>query len=464
MGNLTAVKGRCSRPFSAHEARIRALSDRIVAAQRPIRILDAVKWEDAIEQAFFAKGGEELPAVTRAYYQSRPLPFDPERKEAEFQEIERDVLRQLGESSAAGQIMTRRCREYQEVVKLLANRGTRAFADMSGRLYGRSSDGFHLARRSYYPVTPATPALATDAPTLAGFGQLLSGSLDHLFHAPSLGRREPTDGLGMPSYSYQPSLGQDEPTLNARETAALLTDRLRAFFKDPARVRVRLSDGILADAAAGSGCIKIRGNTRFSPRDVRLLEVHEGWVHLGTTWNGLFQPICTFLGKGPPSATVTQEGLAVLTEVLAFASYPGRLRRLANRIKAVALAEAGADFLEVFRFFQEEGHDPRESYQHAARVFRGSLPAGCGPFTKDLSYGKGFVCVYNFLRLAVSQGQLQRIPLLFCGKTSLADIELLVPMVEEGLVAPPRFLPPPFAELNALSAWLCVANVLERML
>src|SRR3546814_9747867 len=42
-------------------------------------------------------------------------------------------------------------------------------------------------------------------------------------------------------------------------------------------------------------------------RDVRALEVHEGLVHVGTTLNGLNQPICTFLSKGPPSSTVRSE-------------------------------------------------------------------------------------------------------------------------------------------------------------
>ena len=81
------------------------------------------------------------------------------------------------------------------------------------------------------------------------------------------------------------------------------------------------------------------------------------------TVNGQYQPVCTFLGKGPPSSTMTQEGLAVITEIFAFASHPGRVRRLTNRIEGVALAEAGANFLEVFRYFQSEGYDPPESYQ-----------------------------------------------------------------------------------------------------
>src|SRR5207248_10595704 len=164
-----------------------------------------------------------------------------------------------------------------------------------------------------------------------------------------------------------------------------LSARLAPFFRDPAAaVRVKLSDGIVADAVAGGDCIKVRADARFTPREVRLLEVHEGWVHLGTTLNGQRQPVCTFLSKGPPSSTTTQEGLAVLTEVLSFASHPARLRRLTHRIEGVTMAEAGADFLEVYRFFLQEGYKPRDSYQHTTRPFRGSLPEGCRPFTKDL--------------------------------------------------------------------------------
>ena len=228
-------------------------------------------------------------------------------------------------------------------------------------------------------------------------------------------------------------------------------------------MRVQVADGIVADAAAGSDYIKIRSNAHFTPREVRQLEVHEGWVHLGTTLNGLNQPVCTFLSKGPPSSTITQEGLAVITEIFAFASHPGRVRRLTNRIEGVAMAEAGANFLEVYRYFLQEGYDPRESYAHTMRIFRGSLPEGCGPFTKDLCYSKGFVLVYNYVRLAVSRGMVRRVPLLFCGKTTLCDIKTLGQLVDEGLVVPPRFLPPQFTDLHALSAWMCYANFLNRL-
>jgi uncharacterized protein (TIGR02421 family) len=263
--------------------------------------------------------------------------------------------------------------------------------------------------------------------------------------------------------AQEAALRPAEEPLDAGQTVNLLASRLGVYFDDPAAVRVKLSDGIVADAAAGGDYIKVRHDAIFTSRDVRQLEVHEGWVHLGTTLNGQSQPICTFLGKGPPSSTVTQEGLAVITELLAFASHPARVQRLTNRIEGVARAEAGADFRQVYRFFLDEGYGPRESYQHTMRIFRGSLPQGCGPFTKDLCYSKGFVQVYNYIRLAVRRGAVRRVPLLFCGKTNLADIKILGQMVDEGLVVSPRFVPPQFADMHALSAWMCYANFLNRL-
>jgi uncharacterized protein (TIGR02421 family) len=418
-----AVNVAPCRTLTSQEARIRALSDRLVEAQRPLRILDAVKWGEDVERAFFAAGGREPPPVTRDSYAARPLLFDPESKRRELLDLERDVRRTLGVADAAGRMLARLCEEYRTVVDLIAHRGTPVFGDLSRRLYGSSADRFHAG-----------------GATLADLGRAMAATLDNLARE-ALVRREP-------------------PTLDARQTVALLSERLTAFFQDSSAVRVRLSDGIVADAAAGCDYIKIRADARFTPREVRLLEVHEGWVHLGTTLNGQRQPVCTFLGKGPPSSTTTQEGLAVLTEVLAFASHPARLRRLTHRVEGVAMAEAGADFLEVYRYFLSKDHEPREAYRHAARIFRGGLPHGGGPFTKDLCYTRGFLLVYHFIRLAVARGRVRRVPLLFCGKTNLTDLRTLAELADEGLVAPPRHLPPPFADLHALSAWMCYANFL----
>src|SRR2546427_7336597 len=101
MGKATvSPNGVSQRPLTTYESMVRALSDRLVEAQRPVRILDAIKWDDEAERCFFAAGCRELPAVTPGYHQTRPLPFDPELKLHELHLIERDIRRQLGEVNA----------------------------------------------------------------------------------------------------------------------------------------------------------------------------------------------------------------------------------------------------------------------------------------------------------------------------------------------------------------------------
>ncbi len=410
----------------AYKQTIRQLSDRIVEAQRPIRILDAIKWDDGVQAAFFKKKCRAQPPVDAAYYAQRPLGYDPVEKRQAFHEIARDVVRHLGQFNPVSLIMRRMCREYQLVVRMLEARGTPDFSSLSQELYGSASDAFYAGD-----------------PTLADLGDLLSEALANI--------------------DQSLLLQSEEKTLGGEEAVAFLQPRMNAAFPDPeGAVRVLLSDGIVADAAAGTDYIKIRKEARFNERDLRVLEVHEGWVHVGTTLNGQHQPYCTFLSKGPPSSTITQEGLAIITEIFAFASHPARLRRLTNRIHAVAMAEDGASFLDVFRFFSAQGFSDIESYTNTSRVFRGSLPTG-RPFTKDLSYSKGFVLIYNYIRLAVRKGMIDRIPLLFCGKTTLDDMRTLAQLVEEGVVVPPRYLPPPFADLNAVTAWMCYSNFLNRL-
>ncbi len=409
-----------------YQSIVRALSDRIVEAQTPVRVLDAVKWDEGVRQRFFESECRELPQVDRHYYDGRPLAFDSGAKKREFQDIERDITRQLGQFSPVGQIMRRMCKEYRMVIRMLEARGTADFGMISQELYGAASDAFHAGD-----------------PTLADLGLMLSDYLNNIADRSDL---------------------KDEPkTVTAKEAVVLLQSRLDAVFGEGEGViRVFESDGILADAAAGADYIKIRSDAMFNPRDVRALEVHEGLVHVGTTLNGQNQPICTFLAKGPPSSTVTQEGLAILMEVIAFASYPTRLRKLTNRTRAIHMAEEGADFLDVFAFFREQGYSADECYSNASRVFRGSIPDGL-PFTKDLSYLKGFIMVYNYIQLAVRKGRLEQIPLLFCGKTTLEDLRTLRQLVDEGMVVPPKYLPQQFQDLNALSAWMCFSNFLNHL-
>ncbi len=405
---------------------IKTLSDRIVEAQRPLQILDAIKWDQSIEDAFFKSNFKELPPVDAAYYDSHPLAFDPQKKVQEFDEIASDVGKYLGRYSPLGNMMERICREYIDVVRMLELRGKEDFSRLSKKLYGSARDAFYAGQAS-----------------LKDLADLLLKTLN-----------ASTSEFVNPVYTRD---------INAKDTVIQLQMLLDDYFRETDRaVRVKLDDGIVSDAAAGADYIKIREDAMFSRRDIRILEIHEGWVHLGTNLNGKRQPYCTFLGKGAPSSTITQEGLAIIMEIFCFASYPRRVRRLANRIEAVNLVEEGANFLDLFEFFRLQGLEESDCYNSAVRIFRGSLPTG-QPFTKDLVYCKGFILIYNYIRLAVRRGSHQRILMLFCGKTTLEDVRTLESLVQEGLVEAPKFVPPQFADLAALTSWMSFSNFLNQL-
>lgn len=405
---------------------IRKLSDKIVKAQRPIRILEAVAWGDDIKRAFFKSKFQKLPKVTPAYYSKKKKKYDFDTKIEEFEVIEQNIRSKLGQFSAATKMMQRMCNDYIAAMKMLKSRGTDEFGLYSRNLYGSAAD-----------------ALYAGAPKLRDIASSIAETLENIVgHA----RNE-----------------RDEKNLTAKEAADIMQKKLRGYFHDHSqRIKVQASTDIVADAAAGAEQIKMNSKVKFSQRNIRQLEVHEGWVHLGTTLNGLEQPICTFLSKGAPSSTTTQEGLAILVEVLTFSSYPARVQRINNRVIAIDMAENGADFIEVFRFFQDHCETDEEAYTLATRVFRGSTAKG-KPFTKDLAYTRGFISIYNYMRLAFQKGLFKHIPLLFVGKSSLEDLRTIIDLVDEGLVTPPKYVPNEFKDPAALASWAAYSTSLSNL-
>ena len=405
---------------------IRELSDRLVKAQHPIRILDAVKWDDNIKQSFFAHNCQQLPAVDREYYANKKLDFDADQKLSELLDVDVDAKRQLGEDNPVGKIICRMALEYADAVRMIKARGTKDFSRWSRDLYGSAHDVFYQGE-----------------PTMAEFGDMIA--------------------IDLSTIAKSNQLLVDQKNIAASDAVQILQERLNVSFPHPTNsLAVKMSDGIVSDASAGSDFIKLKSDAKFSDRDLRLLEAHEGWVHVGTTMNGLAQPYCTFLSKGPPSSTITQEGLAIFVENLSFRSHPDRVLRVSNRVRAVAMAEDGANFLEVYKFYTEQGISSDDSYANTVRVFRGSTPDG-QPFTKDISYVKGFVLIYNYVQLAIKRGFLDRIPLLFCGKATLRDLKTLSQLVDEGIITPPAMLPPQIADLHGLTAWMCYSGFLRQL-
>jgi uncharacterized protein (TIGR02421 family) len=414
---------------SARQQQIIAdLSERLIKIQKPIRILDSIKWDDAIRHEFFAKHCKELPHVTKEYYQQKPLGFVVADKVKELQDLEFHIQSQLGKMSPLSQLMQRNCHEYQLVLRMLEARGTSDFGECARQLYGSSTDAFYVG-----------------GPDLTNLATLLNAAL--------------------PSLLLQTESEADRKRHTGTEAAAILQERLATYFNDPNEpITVEVSDDMVADAAAGAEVLRIKRSALFSDRDIRILEVHEGWVHLGTTMNGRRQPCCSFLSKGTPSSTITQEGLALITEVFTFSASPLRIKRICDRITSVNMAEKGANFIEVFNYLREQGHMDAEAYALATRVFRGSLTDGsCSPFTKDVSYSKGFVLIYNYIRLAVKHGLIDRVPLLFVGKATLEDMPLFADLLEQGLLEYPKYMPPQFRDLAALSCWFSFSLFMNKI-
>ncbi|MDT8429148.1 MAG: flavohemoglobin expression-modulating QEGLA motif protein [Pseudomonadales bacterium] len=403
-----------------YQLQIKSLSDRLLALQRPIRILDAIKWPSSLEHRFLASDGSRMPAADLDFYQRQPLGFDPALLRDNFKSLRRDVKRQLGSHDGLGVILLNTIDQYLLVIELLSYRGTQEFGQFSRRLYGSARD--HLRG---------------DRKTLRQLGERLC----HIFSLPA------AEHLNRP---YGKTIG-------AEAAVDILRQRLTSFFPDDA-LRVILSDGIVSDAAAGGDYIKINQDADFSTFDLQVLEVHEGWVHVGTTLNGRRQPWASWLSVGSPRVTACQEGLAVLMETLTFSSYPQRALKVSDRVVAVDMAEQGADFIEVFRFFKDRGLPAKDSYRITQRVFRGGTLRGGSVFTKDISYLRGFVENVNFIRSAINSGVPEILPMLFVGKVTLDDIPILYEHYLEGTIIGPQYIPSMFRDLNGLYVWFGFAS------
>ena len=412
-------------PWRSYKEIVAQIATKIVDAQRPIRVLQAIRWDGSIEEDFRKGKFRELPKVDAEYYAKQELGFDPRAKAEEFEEIAREIDRELGETDAIGNILTSTAIEYRDVVRMLAARGTPLFYGYSRKLYGSCKDKFPDGKTS-----------------LRDLGHLLYEILTNIDE--SL--------LGM----------KYERNIEAVDAAAELNKRFAAYFGDSS-VRVEVDDTLLSDAAAGSDYVKVRTGAKFSTRDIDILEVHEGWVHVATSLNGQAQTVAKWLAKGPPRTTTVQEGLAALCEIFTFRTYPRRARRLNDRVLGVDKAEDGASFIDVFEWFRTEGYDEEECFHNTRRIFRGGVVDGGAPFTKDACYCKGIVLNYAFIRSAIQHNRVDLIPFLFVGKVAHEDVPVLARRVNDGVVKPPHYLPPMFRDLNGLSIWMAYSTFFTKL-
>ena len=401
-----------------------AISKELNKAQKPIRILDAIKWDKELKDFFIKTKFREIPKVGADYYAKRPLPYDVNKKIHELEDIRRKV-KSLLKGHPVSKILERNIHQYQDVVRMLKARGTKDFYNYSKKLFGSSRDLFFDNKHTVHDLGVMMGEIFSSL-------QVADLGVCHL------------------------------QNVKAEVVVNKLNRRLAKYFGEQ-KVHVKIDDGILSDAAAGSDYIKIRRGAVFRERDIDIFEVHEGWVHVGTTLNGLHQTYGKWLAKGPPCTTSIQEGLAFLMEVFTFVCLPERALRINNRLIVCDMAENGANILDVIDYFRSLGQSDEEALSNAQRIFRGAPLDGGHPFTKDLSYCKGFIQVYNAIRTLVRIGKSEMIPFLFSGKLTLEDLPIIFEMHQEGLIDRPKYLPKQFSDLNGLVVWMGFSNFLNKL-
>ncbi len=173
--------------------------------------------------------------------------------------------------------------------------------------------------------------------------------------------------------------------------------------------------------------IKLRKGTVFPEIGLNALLHHEIGVHMVTTMNALHQPL-NLLRMGLPVNTLTQEGLAILSEYLSDNLTVFRLKELALRVLTIKNMLNGYDFKHAFEYLVDGGLLNEEAaFYMAARIFRG------GGFTKDYLYLKGFRYILNFYADGNSLENM------LVGKTSLAHLPVIDELIERRILLPPKY-------------------------
>lgn len=399
---------------AAHAERLKDVSLLLRSAESGVRILRTIAWEPAIRERFLADGGRELPA-----------PVYPRRDLSPTYEALAAARRAIDHGAPGARWLTRSAQAIEIGARMLESVGTREFHAHASVLYGGPRTA-HVDGR----VKPIELARDLDS---------------------SLSALEAFD-LGL----------APAPRLTAQEVALQLRAAAAEAFGDEAPL-VELVDGLASKAIAGPVRVRVRRSATFSDLDVAQLVEHELRIHVATALAGRTQTRLPLLGAGHPGTTRTQEGLAVLAEVVTRATDPARMRRIAARVIAIDLTEQGADFRDIYRFYLERGAREEDAFEDTRRVMRGGTVTGGAPFTKDVVYLDGLLSVQNFLRVAVQLRRLDLIRLLFVGKVALADVPDLAELRALGLLAPPRFLPSWAEDLRPLVATMAFSGLLNRV-
>src|SRR5258707_968334 len=91
--------------WTTYKEKVKRLSQRIVEAQRPIRILDAIKWDPSVEQELKKGKFRHMPKIGPEEYARIEIGYEPKAKIEELEGIAKDTQLSLGADDSLGKLL-----------------------------------------------------------------------------------------------------------------------------------------------------------------------------------------------------------------------------------------------------------------------------------------------------------------------------------------------------------------------
>ncbi|MDZ7613403.1 MAG: DUF1704 domain-containing protein [Flavobacteriaceae bacterium] len=287
--------------------KIQVLDQAVVKASKKIKVLNTLTWPAEAEEKFLEgwhKGKPKLPQI-------RIHPPDVRENIATLDAI----VKKCDQADPVEKFLSETALSYANAGRMLMHVGTPDFTKYSSIIYGRPDRVYKLQNLT-----------AVDGAKF--FLDVTDQLLGH------------------------PNLQTKEATISASVFAASIKTAVDEFFVHDT-VKIVLDPEMSSKALAGATRIRVREGALFSQLDRDQLINHEAFVHSATQLNGRKQIHLNSLGLGAPRTTKTQEGIAVMAELITNAIDISRLRRIALRVIAVQMALDGADFIDLFKYFPE---------------------------------------------------------------------------------------------------------------
>lgn len=225
--------------------------------------------------------------------------------------------------------------------------------------------------------------------------------------------------------------------LDAASVAASMRSALQQYRTDGAPMTAVVVRPDIAGVMVSNGDLLISESASVAPERLDGLVAHEIDTHVLTYLNGARQPL-RLMAAGLAGYEETQEGLALISEVMVDGMTVRRLRQLAARVVAVHSRIQNATFPEVHDELVEIGYTPAGAFGIAMRVFRS------GGLTKDAGYLRALKALIEHL---AKGGELNS---LWMGKFALSDLSLIDELRDRGLLVAPGQLPTFLSDGEAL--------------